>query len=389
MPLVTVAIEAVIARQALVYGRHLAGDGTEHTEYLCEGDLPVNVGKEMRRNLRMASFPIRKKANHEVDFDNHSIWLSVVDLGKSDDREAFAIHVAGPSYNIIDDFFNASKKYCEDLAVAPRATQKIHRFLYNQGYWERLGDASKRATESVFLNEDAKDLVSTVVRFMTDPAVKEKHNRFGVPFKMNVLLHGPPGTGKTTLIESVAGRLGSDIFLVQFTDRLRDADLAVALRRVSDHPNPIIVMEDVDCVFSDRKKHDSTRNAITMSGFLNALDGMSRPEGSVLFMTTNEAECLDPAITRSRRIDRVLHMTYADEAQTADMIRSFFPDTEQTKVELFCERTSFHPYTTAELNEYLFSCCSDSLPDPRDFIRWCKTKGSGRVTTEAHNPMYM
>ena len=397
MPAVTVSVDAVIARQALVYGRSLAGDGVGHTEYLCEGDLPVNVGKEMRRNLRMASFPVQAGGPaHAVPFGPHALQLSVVGRGAGGDGDGdgdgdgaagLALRIDAPSYGVADEFLDASRKHCEELVVAPRATQTIRRYLYNHGYWDRLGDARKRPPGSVFFDAGAKDLASHVVRFMTDPAVKEKHNRFGVPFKMNVLLHGPPGTGKTTLIESVAGRLGSDVFVVQFTDRLRDADLAVAMRRVADHPSPIIVMEDVDCIFSDRKRHDSARNAVTLSGFLNALDGTSRPEGSVLFLTTNDAERLDPAVTRSRRIDRSLHMTHADGAQAAEMIRSFFPGAREEDVAVFCERTSFHPYTTAELSEYLFSF-SEGVPDPREFVRWCRTKGGARPATDDRNPMY-
>ena len=42
---------------------------------------------------------------------------------------------------------------------------------------------------------------------------------------------------------------------------------------------------------------------LSFSGFLNALDGVATQEGTVLFMTTNHLERLDPALIRAGRID--------------------------------------------------------------------------------------
>ena len=315
-----------------------------------------------------------------MPFEGGVLRLAVADLAppRCADREALVLSIedggAGSDRAVIDRFLDAARKHCEDLVAAPRAGGTTRRYLYDSGYWERLGDAPRRPPESVFLTDQARELVADVVRFMTDPAVKDRHRKFGVPYKLNVLLHGPPGTGKTSLIDSVAGQLGSDVFLVQFNAKLRDADLAVAMRRVVNHPNPVIVMEDVDCMFSDhRKRHDTAKNALTLSGFLNALDGMSRPEGSVVFLTTNDAECLDPAVTRSRRIDRTLHMAHATPAQTHSMVRSFFPDIDEAAVQEFCVNSASHAYTTADLHEYLFGCAT---PCHRTFTRGVREKSA-------------
>lgn len=396
MTRVSISIEALVARQALVFGRHLLADDCAHTEYLCDADAPVNCGKEMRRNLRMASLPSRGGAEHAdpavhaVPFEGAVLRLAVRDLAppRSVDLEALVLRIDAPAGggDAIDRFLDAARKHCEDLIAAPRAGDTVRRYLYDSGYWERLGDAPRRPADSVFLTDEARALVGDVVAFMTDPAVKDRHRKHGVPYKLNVLLHGPPGTGKTSLIDSVAGQLGSDVFLVQFTAQLRDTDLAVAMRRVVGHPNPVIVMEDVDCMFTDRRKrHDTAKNALTLSGFLNALDGMSRPEGSVVFLTTNDADCLDAAVTRSRRIDRTLRMGRASPAQTEAMVRSFFPDLPDADVEEFCAECSCHAYTTADLHEYLFDC---RRPCHRAFAQRARDKAAA-APDSSFNPMYV
>jgi chaperone BCS1 len=48
----------------------------------------------------------------------------------------------------------------------------------------------------------------------------------------------------------------------------------------------IILIEDVDAIFTERKNADKL-NALTFSGFLNAIDGVRSQEGRILIMTTN------------------------------------------------------------------------------------------------------
>ena len=67
--------------------------------------------------------------------------------------------------------------------------------------------------------------------------------------------------------------------------QLNDNGLAESLR---DAPaNAIVLLEDVDAVFADRKLQSESRNSgVTFSGLLNALDGVASQEGRLFFMTT-------------------------------------------------------------------------------------------------------
>lgn len=50
---------------------------------------------------------------------------------------------------------------------------------------------------------------------------------------------------------------------------------------------------------------------MTFSGLINALDGVRSQEGTILFMTTNHKEKLDPALLRPGRADRHFELNYA------------------------------------------------------------------------------
>jgi hypothetical protein len=237
--------------------------------------------------------------------------------------------------------------------VSARATPR--RFMFDQGYWELLGDLKARSLETVFVPKTRDALFEACKRFFEDRARYERH---GVPYKMNVLLEGPPGSGKTSLVNAVAHALGCDVYILNFTSKVNDADLASALKKVGAKTGrSVIVAEDIESAFSDgRKRHDSAKNSVTSSGLLNCLDGLSRPEGSIFFVTANDASCLDPVFTRSGRIDHRFATGPLDKAQVRDMTESMVPGTPAETVERLAD--TFKGLAAADLSGFLFSCAA-------------------------------
>ena len=86
----------------------------------------------------------------------------------------------------------------------------------------------------------------------------------------------------------------------------------------------ILVIEDIDCIFTDRKDGDCLKNKITMNGILNCLDGFNNPEGLIVILTTNHPDKLDSALLRSGRIDINIELTYLDKYQAKNMFKAFF-----------------------------------------------------------------
>jgi mitochondrial chaperone BCS1 len=85
----------------------------------------------------------------------------------------------------------------------------------------------------------------------------------------------------------------------------------------------LLLIEDVDCVFK-AERLTAEQTGVTLSGLLNALDGVSSREGRVLFLTTNHPERLDPALIRPGRVDRKIELGQAMPDQPRRLFLWFY-----------------------------------------------------------------
>lgn len=141
---------------------------------------------------------------------------------------------------------------------------------------------------------------------------------------------GPPGTGKSSAVVAIASALKMDIAILNLGgSSLDDNDLAELLAELP--TNAILLIEDIDCVFVQRKGTDDKTNRVSFSGLLNALDGVVAGEGLVLFATTNHRERLDPA-DPAGRVDQQVEIGLAEREQIERLFLRFFPQAEEDMV---------------------------------------------------------
>ena len=160
--------------------------------------------------------------------------------------------------------------------------------------------------------------------------------KLGINHKRIYLLEGIPGAGKTSLITALASKFNFHIAIISFVPNMTDVDLLRVLRSMNDYDNindtsadstsgkkTIMVFEDIDCIFKERKSHDESKNSITFSGILNALDGITSNENHICFITTNYKNHLDSALLRPGRIDYIMRFDYSTKEQIQEMFSDF------------------------------------------------------------------
>lgn len=173
------------------------------------------------------------------------------------------------------------------------------------GDWHSARSLPPRPADSVVLPHGLlDDLVEDLHRFF---ALRDRYRQLGQPWHRGFLLHGPPGTGKTSTAQALASACDLDVYYMPLSDLQQDTDLGRLLGAIG--PRSMLLLEDVD-VSHAATTRDDTAQGLSTSGLLNALDGIVTPEGLVTVMTTNHRDVLDAALIRPGRADREIELGY-------------------------------------------------------------------------------
>lgn len=205
--------------------------------------------------------------------------------------------------------------------------------------WRPFGyPRRKRPIDSVVLDKAVSNKILTDIKeFIGNP---RWYMDRGIPYRRGYLLYGPPGCGKSSYINALAGELDYCICVLNLSERGLSDDRLNHLLTMAPEQS-IILLEDIDAAFVSRDISAESNVAyqglsrLTLSGLLNALDGVASAEARIIFMTTNYVERLDPALIRPGRVDVKEKIDYATDYQLQQMYLRFYPEESQAMAEKF------------------------------------------------------
>uniref|UniRef100_A0A914Q265 Mitochondrial chaperone BCS1 n=1 Tax=Panagrolaimus davidi TaxID=227884 RepID=A0A914Q265_9BILA len=268
--------------------------------------------------------------------------------------ETVTLSTYGGSKEFWQQFLNDASKAC---------LKEIHKglaiYTNRSDYWVGNDNPkSKRVLETVVLADGISESVyDDIENFLSSQ--KWYHDR-GIPYRRGYLLYGPPGTGKSSFIAALASTFGYGIAVLSLTTKfLTDTDLNFLLNNAP--KKSFVILEDIDAAFKNREKteNDDKKNtvdsSITLSGLLNAIDGITSSEERILFMTTNYKEHLDSAIIRPGRIDFEVYLGHCTPEMIKKMFKRFYENVSEELINTFCEGTSKFDktFSPAELQKHL------------------------------------
>lgn len=205
----------------------------------------------------------------------------------------------------------------------------IYKFITGDREWVRAGNINNRDLSTVIIDREIKaKILSIIIDFKKN---KTWYDNRGLAYKKTFLLHGIPGTGKTSIIKALACYFKMDIYLINING-VSDETLLAALSTAPD--DVFVVMEDFDSadvtkqrVVGKDKIADIvlSESSLSLTGILNALDGIVPLDNKLIFMTTNVLESIDTALTRKGRVDYVFELKALRHKEVLEYIELMFP----------------------------------------------------------------
>lgn len=209
--------------------------------------------------------------------------------------------------------------------------------------WARCLARPSRPLSTVVLDERQKEMFVDDIRDYLETDTRKWYADRGIPYRRGYLLHGPPGTGKSSLSFAVAGKFGLKIYVLSLASKsLTEEGLAVLFEALP--RKCVVLLEDVDTVGIARvqkkeetsvestdkttanKEEETSKKGVSFSGLLNAIDGVASHEGRILILTTNHPEKLDPALVRPGRVDMKIEFTLAGNDAIGGLFERMFED---------------------------------------------------------------
>jgi chaperone BCS1 len=191
-------------------------------------------------------------------------------------------------------------------------------------YWQTRTVCRPRPIDSVVLPKPMKDRLLNDMKEFLAADTKQWYSQHGIPHKRGYLFFGEPGSGKTSLIQAVAGLFEYNICYVHLTHpHLTDDSLRHAVDQAPSRS--MLIIEDVDAVFGQDREKLMKEVPLTFSGLLNSLDGVGKTDGQIFILTTNHHERLNPALIRNGRADVHIEFSLVTDEQIEGMFKRFYP----------------------------------------------------------------
>ncbi len=202
-----------------------------------------------------------------------------------------------------------------------------------------------------------KEIKSSVEGWL---ASKEVYERVKAPWKRGVLLYGNVGTGKTSLIRTLISEYNFKPVTIEMGAHTTNDVLTEAFAYAQEQSPGLLYIEDIDTLFTDGQ--------VSLSHFLNLMDGINTKNGIFIIGTANDLDVLKESITdRPSRFDKKWEIPLPDESLCFKYLKKWFGDLITDKKCTEFAKTAFKlHFSYAYLKELYLSSIFNALSFGRE-----------------------
>jgi transitional endoplasmic reticulum ATPase len=197
-----------------------------------------------------------------------------------------------------------------------------------------------------------RELVELPLRF------PELWTTAGVPTPKGVLLHGPPGCGKTLIANALVEETGAHVVVINGPEIMArkggesEANLRQAFEEAMEKAPSIIFMDELDSIAPKRDQAQGETEKRIVSQLLTLMDSLKPNSNVVVIGATNRPNVIESALRRPGRFDRELEIPIPDEEGRFEILKIKTKDMKLADdVDLFQIARDTHGYVGADLSQ--------------------------------------
>jgi len=280
------------------------------------------VGADISALVRESAMKALRRYLPEIDLDEEQIPPEV--LEKMEVR--------------MSDFRQAIKE------IEPSALREIYLEIPEVS-WDQVGG----------LEEVKERLKESIEWPLTRP---EMFEHFGINPPRGIVLFGAPGTGKTLIAKAIANEAKANFITIKGPELISkwvgESEKAVreVFKKAKQSSPSIVFLDEFESIASMRRSSDGSGSDVmnrVVNQLLSSMDGVEGMEGVIVVAATNRPEMIDPALLRSGRFERVLHIPPPDVASLKEILKIHTADMPLGRFKLDDLATNLQNYTGADI----------------------------------------